>query len=67
MAAWLLGCLCCVVWYVYYTGQCGGAACARAMKYNYYVCMRMLCVHGTSANWVGEATRRDQMMLWRVG
>ena len=30
MAAWSLGCLCCVVWYMYYTGQCGGAACAGA-------------------------------------
>ena len=31
---------------------------ARAMKYNYYGCMRMLCV---------REGRRDQMMLWRVG
>ena len=46
------------MWYAYYTGQCGGAACAGA---NYYACMRMLCVReGVEIEWVelrGEEIR----------
>ena len=42
---------------------------ARAMKYNYYACMHMLCVcERVQLGWVRLYTgRRDQMMLWRVG
>ena len=57
MAAWLLGCLCCVVRYVCCTGQCGGAACAGDE-------IKLLCAHAhavctwTTANWVGGAAGR---------
>ena len=44
------------MWYVYYTGQCGDAACAGAGN-EIYLLMTM----------GGATERRDQMMLWRVG